>query len=209
MTRPTRTRRGGPDTPATAPRQPTATDTTRPAPPAPEASVQAAQIEEHLRAAALLINTFHLRHMMRVYAAFDGDLVEAVVLGEVAHHNFSAFRSAAANALELSALLKRRDKPGAPPLLPTNAYSIATATGIPRETVRRKIDSLVRKRLLRRDRSGALFVTPRAREHFAAFSVESVAEFVSTHRQIESLLQPGVGADATPRHTGHATAPEP
>jgi hypothetical protein len=146
---------------------------------------------EHLPALTLLMNAFHLRHMLRVYAAFDRDLLEAVVLGEVAHHNFSAFGGAATNAVELSALLRRRDEPGAPPLLPTNAYSIADATGIPRETVRRKVDSLVRRRFLRRDDRGGLFVTALAREHFAAFNVESLSEFVGTFRQLESLVRSG------------------
>lgn len=146
---------------------------------------------EHLSAIAQLMNTFHLRHMLRLYAAFDRDLLQAVVLGEVAHHNFSAIRTAARNAHELSQLARRRAETGEPPLLPTNAYSIAEATGIPRETVRRKIDLLVGKRLLRRDESGGLFVTPRARERFALFNVESVSEFASTWRDVESLLHEG------------------
>lgn len=144
---------------------------------------------EHLTAIALIMGTFHLRHILRLYAAFDGDLLQAIVLGEVAHHNFSAIRTAARDAEELSALAKRRNEAGSLPLLPTNAFSIAAATGIPRETVRRKIEALVGRQLLRRDEKGSVFVASRAREEFAIFNVESVADLVATCRQVESLLK--------------------
>lgn len=153
--------------------------------------VEAAQVMKHMSAISLLMGSFHLRHILRLYAAFDGDVLEAVVLGEVAHHNFAALRNAAGNAVELSALTKHFDESGLPPMLPTNAYSIADATGIPRETVRRKIASLVRRQLLDRDQRGGLFVRPSVRERFAEFNVESVAELIETCRQIESLLREG------------------
>jgi hypothetical protein len=165
----------------------------------PQPGVPVAKVMQHLSAIAQIMNTFHLRHMLRLYAAFDGDLLAAVVLGEVAHHNFAAIRNAASTAHELSALSNQRDESGLPPMLPTNAYSIATATGIPRETVRRKVDVLVGRRLLRRDGRGSLFVTPHAREHFAGFNVESVAAFIGTCREIESLLYDGADAGAIRR----------
>ncbi|HSP91024.1 MAG TPA: hypothetical protein VLN08_08960, partial [Vicinamibacterales bacterium] len=52
-------------------------------------NIRAAHFGEHAAAIALLTNVFHVRHLLRLYAAFDGDLLEALVLGEVAHHNFS------------------------------------------------------------------------------------------------------------------------
>lgn len=180
----------------TTTRRPPATRVRRPAP-VTRREVPVAQVMKHLPAISLLMGSFHLRHILRLYAAFDGDLLEAVVLGEVAHHNLSMLRTAARSALELSALMKRLEESGLPSMLPTNAYSIAAATGIPRETVRRKIESLVGQQLLRRDERGGLFVTTNARERFATFNVDSVSELVDTCRQIESLLKEA--NDAGPR----------
>lgn len=172
-----------------APRRPSARRAPRraPQPPRPEAPATAAQ--ERLSAVALAMGTLHLRHVLRLYAAFDRDLLEAVVLGEVAEHNFSAIRAAARSCGEPGAVARRHDDPRSPAPLPTNAYSIAEATGIPRETVRRKIAALVGKRLLRRDEKGGLFVTALACERIETFNAESVAALLGTCRQIEAMLR--------------------
>lgn len=157
-------------------------------------NVRVAELGEHAPAIALLTNVFHVRHLLRLYAAFDGDILEAVVLGEVAHHNFSAMVAKASDPREFSALVRSYHEVGTPPQLPTNAYSISGATGIPRETVRRKVQSLIRKKLLRRDDRGNLFTTPSAPERFAAFTAESVFQIRETCRQIGALL----GQEARP-----------
>lgn len=150
--------------------------------------IRAAQVGEHAAAIALLTNVFHVRHLVRLYAAFDGDLLEALVLGEVAHHNFSAMVAKANDPHAFSALTRSHRESGVPPQLPTNAYSISVATGIPRETVRRKVEALVKKGFLHRDERGSLFTTPNPREHFAAFAAESVAQILETCRQIHALM---------------------
>jgi DNA-binding IclR family transcriptional regulator len=53
-----------------------------------------------------------------------------------------------------------------------NAFAIANGTGIPRETVRRKLSSLERRGWIRRDASGALGLTAAARKHFAPWCAE-------------------------------------
>lgn len=153
------------------------------------------RLGEHASAIALLTNAFHLRHLLRLYATFDGDILEAVVLGEVAHHNFSTMIAKTDSPREFSALVRSHKESGVPPQLPTNAYSISAATGIPRETVRRKVRSLIEKHLLRRDDRGNLFTTPYAPEHFAAFTAESVAQILATCRQIGALLGDERGPD--------------
>jgi len=51
-------------------------------------------------------------------------------------------------------------------LRPCNAYSVAAATGLPRETVRRKITRLVELGWLNRRHNGHLYVSSRALKHF-------------------------------------------
>lgn len=173
--------------------------------------VRVAQFGEHAAAIALLTNVFHVRHLVRLYAAFDGDLLEALVLGEVAHHNFSPMVAKANDAHEFGALARSYRESGVPPQLPTNAYSISAATGIPRETVRRKIEALIRKGFLRRDEKGSLFTTPNPREYFSAFSAESVTLILDICRQIHALLGEECGPERPKprRRPGPSGNPEP
>jgi hypothetical protein len=128
--------------------------------------------------ALLAFNVFIVRHLVRLYAVFDGDLLEAIVLGEVAHHNLSAYLARATEAA-------RSRTAQAPPLpdrsdyLPTNAFSIAQATGIPRQTVRRKVKALVARGWLLEDKAG-LIVSPLPFQHFRQFNADLAADLQST-----------------------------
>jgi hypothetical protein len=128
--------------------------------------------------AFLTMNMFIVRHLVRLYAAFDGDLVEAIVLGEVAHHNLSAYMADAAKA-------KRKNVAAATPVpsqgdyLPTNAFSIAQATGIPRQTVRRKVKALVARGWLIEDGRG-LLVSQVPFEHFRTLNEAMSADLSET-----------------------------
>jgi hypothetical protein len=142
--------------------------------------------------AFLAVNMFIVRHLVRLYAAFDGDLLEAVVLGEVAHHNLSGYLTQAraarqANAPARASVPKRSD------YLPTNAFSIAQATGIPRQTVRRKVQALVARGWLLQERDG-LIVSPQPFDHFREFNTALAADAVSTLNTVLSLVhQPDPG----------------
>jgi hypothetical protein len=92
--------------------------------------------------ALLTVNAFIVRHLVRLYAAFDGDLLAAIVLGEVAHRNLSSYMANGRKAGTGGTKAARR-VPERGDYLPTNAFSIAEATGIPRQTVRRKVSALV------------------------------------------------------------------
>jgi hypothetical protein len=143
----------------------------------------------HAGAIQVLMNTMFVRHLIGVYRVFGGDPVAAIVLGEVAHHNLAPMVNAARKPSELSeALLALRESNWRESLLPTNAFSIAQATGIPRETVRRKIASLTRRGWMLKDAAGNLFVSPRASESFSAFHLERLHDLLETARAIEALL---------------------
>lgn len=45
--------------------------------------------EQHQGEIALRMNHFLMRYLNAIYKAFDGDLALVIVLGEIAHHNFS------------------------------------------------------------------------------------------------------------------------
>jgi hypothetical protein len=140
-----------------------------------------------------------VRHLLGVYSGFGGDVVAAIVLGEVAHHNLSAMMSGARTPRELSEALRATVGAPQPAMLPTNVFSIAQSTGIPRETVRRKVESLTRRGWLVKDRAGNLFVTAEAGASFSAFHVERMVDLLETARAIDTLLDDGPAPAAADR----------
>jgi hypothetical protein len=151
-------------------------------------SVERAAVGRHAGAIQVLMNMMFVRHLIGVYRAFGGDLVAAIVLGEVAHHNLAPLISGARTPRELSGALQAQ---GADPhrmFLPTNTFSIAQATGIPRETVRRKVASLTRRGWMVKDADGNLFVAAGTEASFATFHVERLHDLLEAARAIETLL---------------------
>src|SRR5512137_1397523 len=84
---------------------------------------------------ALALSEFTVPLLSRIYHAFDGDMVAAIVLGEIAHRNVEAWLAEYQNPEELLQDPARRETV----MRPYNALSIAEACGLPRETVRRKV----------------------------------------------------------------------
>ncbi len=158
------------------------------------ASIPRADFDRHARAIMVLMNTMFVRHFISVYGAFGGDIVAAIVLGEVAHHNVAPLVNRARTPHELSEILQSSTGPRREHFLPTNTFSIAQATGIPRETVRRKVASLTRRGWLEKDAGGSLFVTADASAAFAGFNHERVHDFLGAARAVDALI-----ADRPPR----------
>jgi hypothetical protein len=133
------------------------------------------------------LGLFGIWHLSRVRQEFGGDMTAAQVLGEVAHHNISAMLTAG----------RRRMDPHAGPfslsaeqaMLPCNVHSIAVACGLPRETVRRKVASLVERGWLRRSGRGDLFVTDVPVARFEEFNVELARKVFETHDWLVSILE--------------------
>jgi hypothetical protein len=147
------------------------------------------QFSRHQRAVSLVMNDHYLRHLVQVYRLFEGDLVQAMVLGEVAHHNLSALRTDAPSLQELSARLQDPGEFRAR-LIPTNAFSIAQATGIPRETVRRKVAALVKKGWLFQDADANLIVTAQANAELGPGNLTVVGRILDLADDLQTLLVP-------------------
>ena len=155
-------------------------------PPPTKASARAV-LERHKGAIVVLMNLMLVRHLASVYHEFEGDVVEAIVLGEIAHYNLSPLIGRARNVHELSAAIGTGDAELAG-LVPTNTYSIAQATGIPRETVRRKVAKLARRGWIVRERGGNLFVAADTHSAFTELHVERLRDLLATSRSIETLF---------------------
>ena len=114
---------------------------------------------------SLLINDFLLQYLNTLYVEFNGDIVLAIILGELAHQNVSPIfqRGHVSDRftdkhLDFSSL---KDI-----LTPCNPFSISEATGIPRETVRRKFADLVKRGWVERVSPRSYIITQKAPEAF-------------------------------------------
>lgn len=152
------------------------------------ASFDPEHYEAHKRPIAVIMGHFLLRHLNLLYQEFDGDLVMPIVLGEIAHHNVLRFYSRDGHCLDVQENM-RSDADRLKNLQPTNAYSISEATGIPRETVRRKIDKLLERGWLVKSARGEVTMSDTIVDHFTrGFNKKLLTELLETSQCITSLL---------------------
>jgi hypothetical protein len=149
------------------------------------------QYEAHKGAIAVMMGHFLLRHLNLLYQEFDGDLILPIVLGEIAHHNIIRLYSHEGRCLDVQERTQR-DPDGLKNLERSNAYSISEATGIPRETVRRKIDKLVEKGWIVKSSRGEVTITEAVSKHFTKdFNKKLLVELLETSECITRLLGSG------------------
>lgn len=133
---------------------------------------------------SVALSGFTVPLLSRIYHAFDGDVVQAIVLGEIAHRNVASWLANQANpedplydAAQHNASMR-----------PCNSLSIADASGIPRETVRRKVVTLIERGAIYRDAEGLLYLTPNVGDNYEDMTAELVESLLETARSLEALL---------------------
>jgi predicted transcriptional regulator len=134
---------------------------------------------ERNRRTSYLLGTFTVPYMRLLYSTFEGDLLLPFVLGEIGMHNVGLRYESGGDA-PLEAFDPRRR------VRPCNALSISTVTGIPRETVRRKVEILVKMGLIERDEAGHLRVTPAAFEHTLPSSLKGIDMLLAAAERIRA-----------------------
>lgn len=147
-----------------------------------------------LRSVALLLARHEMRSLRRWFDDFDRDILLPILLGEIALHNVGALQNGVAQRVGTRPA-KRIPASSEPPadaiegLKPCNAYSIAAATGLPRETVRRKIVRLTELGWIHRRENGHLFITAAALEKFGAMlTSRALGELLETADHARRLL---------------------
>ena len=133
---------------------------------------------------SLALSQFTVPLLSRTYQAFKGDMVAAIVLGEIAHRNVEAWLADHENpeqALGDPALRTRL-------MRPCNALSIAEACKLPRETVRRKVVMLITRGYIYRTDVGFLYLTSHVGDDFVDMTADIVDQLIITARRLESLL---------------------
>lgn len=132
---------------------------------------------------------YMLEHLARLYRAFDGDIVAALVLGTVGQHNARRFYDEVVSHSRQTYDELRKASSNHARLRPCNTMSISMSTGIPRETVRRKVQWLIQKGWLRREGRDKLYVTEAAAHHFMEFDTETVELFHEAAHLLMSTLE--------------------
>lgn len=136
----------------------------------------------------LILNTFLVDYLEQVYKLFEGDILQALVLGAVAHHNI--LHLAERKGYDQRELQNLLDVPtdGREQMVPCNAFSISEAMDLPRETVRRKVAELLGRGWLRRNETKELYVTELPIEFFSSFNHQVLNEFLKTAERLRQRL---------------------
>ncbi len=145
-------------------------------------------LDRHFPQVTYETGLFMIGYLRRLNREFENDITTAVVLGEIAQHSIRDL---------MKRDLPRSGKPSAEfvthkrvaaNLRRCNALSVAESSGIPRETVRRKIDKLVKRGLVSRDAKGGLALVPGIGEHFRAFDRQTIEDLVALADRVRALV---------------------
>ena len=131
---------------------------------------------------SVLLLRFMTSRLRAMYQAYDGDLTLCLVLGEIASRNTERFYDERRSYQPASFNGQRQ-------YLPCNALSISDVTGIPRETVRRKLAKLVDLGWIEKTPDDMYVITDRIGTVFAAFDDSQTYDLMRTSDQIKNVLQ--------------------
>ena len=147
------------------------------------------KMRQHHLEVSYVLGRFMTEHFIRVYKAFDGDLTAAIVLGTIGQYNYRRYYTeVGGKAAEGFHRLAERGE-HRPHARPCNAMSISQSTGIPRETVRRKIRQLVARGWVRKAGPDKLVITSLPARHFAEFDLETLDGFCTAAQEVLRLVE--------------------
>lgn len=135
-----------------------------------------------------LMGRFHSEHLVRVYHLFEGDLSAAIVFATVAQHNVQRFYDEIARHSDAGFDELVESSQHLAHLRHCNALSVSAATGVPRETVRRKVRMLEEKGWLKVGERGELLIAPRISKRFVSFDQDTARQFETYARQVLKLI---------------------
>ena len=147
---------------------------------------QGTQFQTQKHRISFAMSSFTLPLLRGIYEAFGGDILLCIVLGEIAARNAQRWLAQEDNDPQVLEDLSRHPEV----LRPCNALSIAEATGIPRETVRRKVLTLIERGMVYSAANGHLFVHPSVPQRFEELTQTMVPALLEAARSIQTRLQP-------------------
>jgi CRP-like cAMP-binding protein len=137
---------------------------------------------------AFILNRHIVDHMLRSARTLtEGDYERLVIWAVLAHQNVAHLMPPGSLP---SALLNEHGRvPDAESRMrPLRLRDVAAITGIPRETVRRKLEKLAEQRWVRREGEGWLVSAERVDPDLREFSRESVCRFMAVADEMKAAL---------------------
>ncbi|MEY3372282.1 MAG: hypothetical protein RIS67_111 [Pseudomonadota bacterium] len=133
---------------------------------------------------AMVMGELMLAHLRRIYQAFDGDLMLAMIVAEIAHYNVQDLvRGGHFRNEDIAAYV------AANRLKPVNTLSLSQSCGIPRETLRRKLRVLTDAGLIVKTEDGNLEVTELCLQRFGPdFNKALLDDILTCNARLEGLL---------------------
>ncbi len=148
------------------------------------------QYRRHESEVSLHMSHFLSGYLKEIHRQFNGDLGLVIVLAEIAHHS-TALHFRSEHGLDRDLVDALRDGSGkAKDRMPAcNAFSLAQSTGLPRETVRRKILELEKRGWVERSGRREVRITAKVGEVFLPdFNVRILSGLLRTADRIRTLL---------------------
>jgi hypothetical protein len=157
---------------------------------------------------AFTMNRCVVDQMLRSARQFGGDYERLILWGVLAHLNVAALMPP--GSLPSSVLDAHGLVPGAGERMqPVRTGDLAQITGIPRETVRRKLGALERDGRVRRCDAGWLLDVERPAPEVRAFTMQSIRAFLQAARTMEAAIAASTPAALSGSRTGRSAAARP
>lgn len=142
-------------------------------------------------ATVVLMTEFFMDYLRSLYKEFDGDFALLMTLGEIGQANMNRYVSRTIHSRkDLDDLANQ--SADALDMCGCSALSAAMASGVPRETARRKVHELEARGWVVRGEDGHWYATPLARQHFDHSNhPETIARLLATADAIRAELEKG------------------
>jgi len=150
-------------------------------------TIDPVEFEQHYYRVAYLFSRFTVPYLRNIYHAYDGDMLLTLVLGEIGTRNVGRFFDTSEDFLVSENLLDDVTEHQRV-LRPCNALSISDATGIPRETVRRKVNLLIKKGWVYQNEKGHLYLTPEIAKYSERFIFASIEAMLPCAQALAEVL---------------------
>ena len=138
----------------------------------------------HQEEISLLMSHFFVGYLKDLYRLFEGDLAMVIILAEVAHHSSGPLLDARKSGEAMTT-----DEAAFSRMPSCSAYSLAAATGLPRETIRRKIARLTELGWIEKTDRAEVRITRKVGEHFFPdFNVKLLDQLLLTADRIRGLM---------------------
>ena len=133
---------------------------------------------------AMVMGELMLAHFRRIYRAFNGDLMQAMIIAEIAHYNVQDLVRGGHFSNEAIAAYVAANR-----LKPVNTLSLSQSCGIPRETLRRKLRILIESGLILKSKDGNLEVTELCLKRFGPdFNKSLLTDILTCNARLQALL---------------------